>query len=69
MKLKNLILALKDQGPFTRFVKNSLKGHILGLFSKRSHFNQNGSEKIKYNTKQTTIKSAEKNETKTRKMV
>lgn len=60
MKLKNLILGLKDQGPLTRFVRNLLKGHVLGLFSKRSHFNQNGSEKIKYNTKQTAIKSAEK---------
>lgn len=60
MKLKNLILALKDQGPLTRFVRNLLKGHVLGLFYKRSHFNKDGSMKVKYNTKETATKSAQR---------
>jgi len=60
MKIKNLILGLKDQGPFTRFIRNLFKGHVLGLFYKRSHFNNNGTPKVKYNTKETATKSAKK---------
>ena len=51
MRLKNLILALWDQGPFTRFVRNLFKGHLVGLFSLRSHLNHNGKPKIMYMTK------------------
>ena len=48
MKLKNIIAALKDQGPFTRFCRNLWKGHVFGLFSKRSHENENGKPKVMY---------------------
>ena len=60
MKLKNLYLGLKDQMPLKRFVRNLLKGHVLGLFSKRSHFRDNGQPKVTYNTKATAEKSAQK---------
>ena len=53
-------MALKDQGPFTRFVRNLLKGHVLGLFYKRSHFNENGTPKVRYNTKETATKAAKR---------
>ena len=59
MKVRNIILALKDQGPLTRFIRNLLKGHVLGLFSKRSHLNQNGNPKVKYNTKASAIRAAQ----------
>lgn len=60
MKIKNIILVLKDQMPFTRFVKNLRKGHVLGLFSKRSHLRMDGQPKVMYNTKQSAQKAAEK---------
>ena len=60
MKLKNLYLGLKDQMPLKRFIRNLLKGHVLGLFSKRSHFRDNGQPKVTYNTKATAEKSAQK---------
>ena len=37
MNLRNIYLGLKDQMPLKRFIKNLFKGHVLGLFSKRSH--------------------------------
>ena len=58
MKLKNIILGLKDQGPFTRFLRNLRTGNVLGLFHKRSHVNGNGTLKVKYNTKASAMKSA-----------
>ena len=64
MKIKNLYLGLKDQMPFKRFIINLFKGHVLGLFSKRSHFTSKGMEKVSYNTKQSAIKAAEKMELK-----
>jgi len=60
MTLKNLYLGLKDQMPFRRFVKNLLKGHVLGLFSKRSHFTAEGKEKVSYKTKTSATKAAQK---------
>ena len=65
MKVRNLILGLKDQGPFTRFVRNLMKGHVLGLFTMRSHLNADGRPKVKYNTKATAEKSAQKMSEKT----
>jgi len=56
MKMKNLYLGLKDQMPFGRFVKNLRKGHVLGLFSKRSHFRSDGQPKVTYNSKETAQK-------------
>lgn len=61
MKLRNIILALKDQGPFKRFIKNFfITRNAQGLFHINSHVNQNtGKEKVGYNTKKTALKSAE----------
>lgn len=56
--MKNLLLALKDQLPLRRFIKNLFKGHVLGLFSKRSHYRDNGTEKVGYNTKATATRIA-----------
>ena len=59
MKLRNLWLALKDQGPFLRFLRNLLKGHLWGLIHKNSHTSQgSGKPKVMYNTKATAVKSA-----------
>jgi hypothetical protein len=58
MKFRNILLALKDQGPFSRFWRNLKKGHLIGLFSKRSHFRDNGNPKVCYNTKETATRSA-----------
>jgi len=58
MKIKNIVLALKDQLPLRRFIRNLLKGHLIGLCSKRSHFNKSGEPKVTYNTKATAQKSA-----------
>lgn len=60
MKLRNIILALKDQLPLRRLLKNLWKGHLIGLCSKRSHFRADGQPKVTYNTKATAIKSAKK---------
>lgn len=61
MKYKNVLLALKDQLPFTRLIKNLFKGHVFGLFSKNSHFRgDTGQAKVMYNTKTSAIKSAKK---------
>ena len=42
-----------------------MKGHVLGLFTKRSHLNANGTPKVRYNTKATAEKSAQKMSEKT----
>lgn len=60
IKLKNLILAIKDQGPPLRFLKNLILGHFWGLLHINSHIRQdNGKPKVAYNTKATAKKSAE----------
>ena len=58
MKLKNIFAALKDQGPFMRFIRNVRKGHVFGLFHQRSHTNANGKPKVMYNTKASATKAA-----------
>ncbi|MAZ56778.1 hypothetical protein CL653_03230 [bacterium] len=58
IKLRNLWLVIKDQGPPSRFWRNLRKGHMKGLRSKRSHFNHNGKTKVMYNTKASAIKAA-----------
>lgn len=60
MKIRNIILVLKDQMPFTRFLRNLRKGHLLGIINKRSHFRDNGQAKVMYNTKQSAQKAANK---------
>lgn len=59
MKLRNIYLALKDQMPLSRFIKNLIKGHVLGLFHKRSHQNSDGRLKIAYGSKASATKAAE----------
>lgn len=59
MKLRNILLALKDQLPLSRLIRNLAKGHVFGLFHRRSHFREDGSAKVMYNTKETARKSAE----------
>ena len=58
MKLSNIYLAIRDQGPPRRFARNLLKGHLLGILSRRSHFTRTGKHKVMYNTKATAVKSA-----------
>ncbi len=58
MRLKNIILAIKDQLPFSRLMRNLWKGHVFGLIHKRSHFRDNGDAKVMYNTKATANKVA-----------
>ncbi len=57
---KNLILALKDQGPLLRFLKNLKTGNVLGLFHERSHLTASGKAKVAYGSKKTAEKSASK---------
>jgi len=61
IKLKNVILALKDQLPLKRFVRNFfITRNAWGLFHKNSHISYgSGKSKVMYNTKETAIKSAE----------
>ena len=61
MKLKNIILALKDQGPFKRFIRNFfITRNAWGLFHINSHIAQGtGKPKVSYNTRETAVKSAE----------
>lgn len=65
MKFKNVILALKDQLPLNRLIRNLFNGKLKGLFHKRSHFTHEGKPKQIYNTKETAIKSALKMSEKT----
>ena len=60
MKLRNIILALKDQGPFKRFYRNFfITGNAWGLFHINSHVAaKSEKEKVGYNTKKTALKSA-----------
>ena len=59
IKIKNVYLALVDQGPFTRFVRNLRKGHGFGLFHRRSHQRDDGKPKVMYNSKASAQKAAE----------
>jgi hypothetical protein len=56
---KNLVKGLIDQGPPIRFVRNLLKGHLVGWVSDRSHFTYGGQPKIKYNSKASAQRAAE----------
>jgi len=56
-KLKNIWLALKDQLPFSRLIRNIRTGNVFGLFSKYSHYNKSGKPKVMYNTKATAQKA------------
>jgi len=60
MKLRNLYLALKDQGPFKRAFRNFvITRNAWGLFHKNSHRRaDNGKEKVKYNTRKSAVRAA-----------
>lgn len=60
MKLKNIILALADQGPWRRFLRNFfITRNAWGLFHINSHIAQgSGKPKVMYNTKETALKAA-----------
>lgn len=64
--MKNLCLALKDQLPLKRFVRNFfITRNAWGLFSKSSHVSSySGKDKVKYNTKNTALKAAKSMEKK-----
>ena len=59
--IKNLIPWIKDQLPWTRFLRNVvINRNAWGAFYKRSHINFNGTPKVMYNTKETATKVAKK---------
>jgi hypothetical protein len=61
VKLKNLIQALKEQGPFKRAFRNFvITRNAWGMFHKNSHTSvRSGILKVKYNTKESAKKAAE----------
>lgn len=65
MKIRNIWLALKDQLPITRLFRNLRKGHLIGLWSSRSHLTANGTPKISYSSKASATKAATKMKEKT----
>lgn len=60
MKIKNIVLVIKDQGPIKRFITNFfITRNAWGLFHKNSHISQTtGKPKVTYNTKQSATKAA-----------
>jgi hypothetical protein len=60
MKIRNLILALKDQLPIKRAFKNFfITGNALGLFYRRSHTREDGKPKQSFPTKESAMRAAE----------
>ena len=61
MKIKNLYLALLEQGPFKRAWRNFvITGNAWGMFSKSSHIRQDTEKlKVMYNTKESAQKAAD----------
>jgi len=59
--LKNILLVIKDQGPFKRFVNNFfITRNAWGLFHKNSHISYStGKPKVMYNTKKSATRAAE----------
>lgn len=60
MRLRNIILALREQGPFKRAFRNFVvTGNAWGMFYKNSHIRfDTGQSKVMYNTKKSALKSA-----------
>lgn len=59
MKIRNVWLAIKDQGPWKRFLRNLFKGNLKGLIHIHSHINRsNFTPKVVYNTKASAEKAA-----------
>ena len=68
IKIKNLILALYDQGPLKRSFRNFvITGNAWGLFYISSHQRQDtGKLKVMYNTKESAQKAADSMKKKTK---
>ena len=60
MKLRNIILVIKDQMPLRRFIRNFfITKNARGLFHINSHVSfSSGKPKVMYNTKKTATKAA-----------
>lgn len=60
IKLKNLLLALYEQGPPKRFFRNFvITRNAWGMFHMNSHMRADtGKKKVMYNTKKTALKSS-----------
>jgi hypothetical protein len=68
MKLRNVVLVIKDQMPLRRFVRNFfVTKNAWGLFYKNgSHVaSYTGQPKVMYRTKKSSLKAAENMKTKT----
>jgi hypothetical protein len=60
VKLKNLILGLKEQGPIKRAFRNFfITRNAWGMFYLRSHQREDGNPKVVYNTKASAQKAAD----------
>ena len=62
IKLENLVLALKEQGPFKRAFRNFvITRNAWGMFSKKSHFRGKiPQEKVGYRSKVSAAKAAQR---------
>lgn len=60
MRLRNIVLGLRDQLPLRRLVRNLRNGNVLGLFHPRSHLTYSGTPKIAYSSKASAQKAAAK---------
>lgn len=68
MKIRNIILGLRDQLPLKRAYKNFfVTGNALGLFHIRSHQRADGTPKVIYNRRSSAEKAAESMEKKHKK--
>lgn len=67
VKIRNIILAFKDQMPLKRFFRNFfITRNAWGLFYQSSHISSvSGKEKVRYNTKATSLRAAESMKKKT----
>lgn len=61
MNIKNILVAIKDQGPLTRFIRNFfITRNAWGLFHINSHVNQaTGKEKVAYGSKASAVKASQ----------
>jgi|ERR1039458_2246177 hypothetical protein len=59
IKIKNLYLGLKEQGPFKRAFRNFvITRNAWGLFHIRSHQRDDGNPKVMYNTRASAEKAS-----------
>lgn len=65
MRLRNIWLALLDQGPPRRFLRNLFQGRLRGVLQRRSHVTMHGKPKVEFGHKETAENAAREMETKT----